>query len=84
MKSLSIGTEVCGSILLDLIQFIGLFSSFFPDSLGPQSCGRGFCQNRGNYKQLLKKLIHKISAAPLFRSQQMIQREKSGLRLMVL
>ena len=29
MKSLSIGTEVCGSILLDLIQFIGLFSLFF-------------------------------------------------------
>ena len=29
MKSLSIGTEVCGTILLDLIQFIGLFSLFF-------------------------------------------------------
>ena len=51
MKSLSIGTEVCGTILLDLIQFIGLFSLFFPDSLGPQSCGRGFCQNRGNYEK---------------------------------
>ena len=28
MKSLSIGTEVCGTILLDLIQFIGLLSFF--------------------------------------------------------
>ena len=58
MKSLSIGTEVCGTFLLDMIQFIGLFS-LFSDSLGPQSCGRGFCQNRGNYKKnFLEKQIY--------------------------
>ena len=54
MKSLSIGTEVCGIMLLDLIQFIGLFS-FFQTVWGLNHVDEVFVRIGVIYKKTSKK-----------------------------
>ena len=68
---------------LDLSQFI---SFFFQTVWGLNHVDEVFVRIGVIMKKTSKKykFIQKIPVAPLFRSQQMIQREKSGLRLMVL